>query len=64
MTNLYKSYVESPLHSLTTQPQPGTTFDLNLAWLDSVDLNLRVEGTYEVDKNSQLVPRGDAWTTY
>lgn len=64
MTELYRAYVESPFHLLETPPRPNTTFDLNLAWLDSAVLNLRVEGTYEMGQNGQLVPQGDRWVPY
>ena len=46
------------------QPATGQTFKLHIAWLDSADLQFRVEQDNLVLKGNQIQRRADMWTPY
>jgi ATP-dependent protease ClpP protease subunit len=48
----------------TVRPSPGQSFKLYIAWLDSVNKQMRVEQDTRVEKDDQARPVGDRWVEY
>lgn len=45
-------------------PAKGQRVDMDIAWMDSLDRNMRVEAHYQVGDGGQLQVIGDEWKTY
>ena len=60
---LYRHLVSRPIWP-PQQPPPGVTFKTHIAWLDSINLNLRCEALFTLDQQGNLQPGGDGWSAY
>jgi hypothetical protein len=64
MMDLLKFYLGRSL-GLPSQPlRQGQVLKLHIAWLDSTDLQMRVEASYEVGPENQMKVTGDRWVPY
>jgi hypothetical protein len=63
MMDLFRFYTARPARPMVAPPA-GTRFQMFIAWLDSTDAHLRVEGEYVTDQAGQIAPQGDAWAPY
>lgn len=52
------------LPQTTVRPSPGQTFKLYIAWLDSVNKQIRVEQDTRVEKDDHFRAIGDRWVDY
>ena len=66
MMDLLKFYMarDVGLPKTTVRPSPGQTFKLYIAWLDSINKQIRVEQDTLVEKDNQARPVGDRWVEY
>lgn len=66
MMELYKLYVGRPVAPMNpgVSPKAGTFVRLHIAWLDSTDLNLRVETQQVVQADQTLKAVSDEWVPY
>jgi hypothetical protein len=66
MMDLLKFYLSRDIGLPKTggRPSQGQKFKLYIAWLDSVDKQMRVEQDALVDKDETLKPMGDRWVLY
>lgn len=64
MMDLWKFYQMRPLRGAQEPGKPGSETTLVIAWLDSLDLNCRVNATYEVRDGGELKFLRDCWTVY
>lgn len=63
MMDLFRFYVARPI-TPSEQPGTGQPFQAHIAWLDSTNLHLRVEGAYTADAAGKVTAMGDQWVPY
>jgi hypothetical protein len=64
MINLLKFYTSRNAGLPSSPPRRGDKIKMYIAWLDSTDLQLRVEGEYEVLDGGNTRILGDQWVSY
>jgi hypothetical protein len=66
MMDLAKFYMARDIGfpKTTVRPSPGQTFKLYIAWLDSINKQMRAEQDTLVEKDNQARPVGDRWIEY
>jgi len=64
MNALLKFYVARRQDQITKKPSPGEIFTAHIAWLDSTDLQMRVEAKHRLGKADEVTVLGDMWVEY
>jgi len=63
MMDLFRFYSARPMLP-QNPPAAGKQFEAHIAWLDSTNLQFRVEGNYVAGNGGELTHRGDQWRVY
>jgi len=66
MMDLAKFYMARDIGfpKTTVRPSPGQTFKLYIAWLDSINKQMRAEQDTLMEKDNKARPVGDRWVEY
>jgi hypothetical protein len=64
MMNLLKFYIVRNSGIPVPMPSKGQTFKMYIAWLDSVDLQIRAEADMYILDQRKVESRGDRWVEY
>jgi hypothetical protein len=64
MIELMKFYFSRRNGTLTSPPTKGQKFKTYIAWLDSIDLQMRVEADMYVVETDKIQSQGDRWVEY